>query len=117
MNKSLNKKVFLSFSLPGVSYTGGFNKVASGLDRVSDCINQEQLVPFSCGGGGGRGRSKRIPPQKSLKFQSPKNAIFNVLGTKFEDKRVGFFFSFKKILASIYQSQSIPTSSEQMTKT
>ena len=40
-------------------------------------------------------RSKRVPPQKILKFQSPKNAIFSVLGTKFENKRA--CFSFKKM--------------------
>ena len=62
-------------------------EVASGLDRVTDCINKGLLVPFS---GGGEG-SKRVPRQKILKFQSPKNAIFSVQGTKFEDKRPCFF--------------------------
>ena len=41
------------------------------------------------------GRSKRVPPQEILKFQSPKDAIFSVLGTKFENKRA--CFSFKKM--------------------
>ena len=69
-------------------------EVASGLDRLTDCINKGPLVPFSTGGGGGWG-SKRIPPQKVLKFQSPKNAIFSILGTKFENKRA--CFSLKKL--------------------
>ena len=60
-------------------------EVVSGLDRVTDCT-------FSRGEGG---RSKRVPPQKLLKFQSPKNAIFSVLGTTFKDKRE--CFSFKKM--------------------
>ena len=75
---------------PGVSIK---IEVASGLDRVTDCINKGPLVPFSSGGGGGG--SKHILPQKILKFQSPKNAIFSILGTKFEDKRA--CFSFKKM--------------------
>ena len=66
--------------------------MASSLDRLTDCINKGPLVPFSRGGGGG---SKHVPPQKILKFQSPKNAIFGVLGTKFENKRA--CFSFKKM--------------------
>ena len=66
--------------------------MASSLDRLTDCINKGPLVPFSGGGGGG---SKHVPPQKILKFQSPKNAIFSVLGTKFENKRA--CFSFKKM--------------------
>ena len=112
MNKSLNK-VFLSFSLPGVSYRS-FNKIASGLDRVTHCINKGPLVPFS-GGGGGRGRSKCVLPQKSLKFQSPKNAIFGLLGTKFEDKRA-CFFSYKNVAFVLSVTQSIPTSNGQMMK-
>ena len=68
-------------------------EVASSLDRVIDCINQGPLVPFSMGGRGGE--SKRVPAQKILKFQSPKNAIFSVLGTKLENKRA--CFSFKKM--------------------
>ena len=67
-------------------------EVASGLNRVTDCINKGPLVPFSRKGGEG---SKRVPPQKILKFQSPKNAIFSFLGTKCENKRV--CFSFKKM--------------------
>ena len=67
-------------------------EVASGMDRVTDCINKGPLVVFFSRGGGG---SKRVSPQKILKFQSLKNAIFNVLGTKFEDKRA--CFSFKKM--------------------
>ena len=63
------------------------------MDRVTDCINKGSLVPFS--GGGGGGGSKRVSPQKILKFQSPKIAIFSVLGTKFADKRA--CFSFKKM--------------------
>ena len=51
--------------------------------RVTDGINKGPLVPFSGGGG----RSKRVPPQK--------NAIFSILGTKFENKRA--CFSFKEI--------------------
>ena len=64
--------------------------MASSLDRLTDCINKGPLVPFSGGGG-----SKHVPPQKILKFQSPKNAIFSVLGTKFENKTA--CFSFKKM--------------------
>ena len=30
-------------------------EVASGMDRVTDCINKGPLVPFSRGGGGGAG--------------------------------------------------------------
>ena len=30
-------------------------EVASGMDRVTDCINKGPLVPFSRGGGGGGG--------------------------------------------------------------
>ena len=80
-----------------VPYSGVSIKieVASGLDRVTDCINKRPLVPFSMGWGGGVGGSKRVPPKKILKFQSPKNAIFSVLWTKFEDKRA--CFSFKKM--------------------
>ena len=66
-------------------------EVASGLDRVTDCINKGPLVPSS---RWRQGRSKCILPLKILKFQSPKNAIFSVLGTKFEDKRA--CFSLKK---------------------
>ena len=40
-----------------------------------------------------------------LKFQSPKNAIFSVLGAKFEDKTRACF-SFKKMKLSIYQSHN-----------
>ena len=74
-------------------YTGVSIKieVVSSLGRVTDCINKGPLVPFSRGGGG----SKHVRPQKILKFQSPKNAIFSILGAKFEDKRV--CFSFKKM--------------------
>ena len=72
---------------PGVSIK---IEVASGLDRVTDCINKGLLVLFS---SGGRGGSKHVLPQKILKFQSPKNAIFSILGTKFEDKRVCFSFN------------------------
>ena len=43
-------------------------EVASGLNRVTDCINKGPLVPFSKGGGGG---SKRVPPQKILTFSKP----------------------------------------------
>ena len=68
-------------------------EVASGLDRVTDFINKGPLVPFSRAGRDGT--SKRVLPQKVLKFQSPKNVIFSVLGTKFEDKRA--CFSFKKM--------------------
>ena len=77
--------------------TRGFKKieVARGLDRVTNYINKGPLVPFSGGGGGGWGWSKRVPPQKILKFQSPENAIFSFLGTKCENKRV--CFSFKKM--------------------
>ena len=64
-------------------------EVASGMDRVTDCINKGPLVPFSRGGGG----SKHVPPQKILKFQSPKKGIFSILGTKFEDKRACFSFT------------------------
>ena len=66
-------------------------EVASGLNRVTNCI-KGSLVPFSRRGGG---RSKCVLPQKILKFQSPKNVIFSVLGTIFEDK--GACFSFKKL--------------------
>ena len=66
-------------------------EVASGMDRVTDCINKGPLVPFSRGGGGGG--SKHGPPQKILKFQSPKKGIFSILGTKFEDKRACFSFT------------------------
>ena len=83
--------------------------VASGLDRVTDCINKGLLVPFS---GGGWGRSKRVPRQKILKFQSPKNAIFSVQGTKFEDKRPCFFIQ-ENVAFNLSVTQSIPTSNEQ----
>ena len=76
-------------------------EVASCMDRVTDCINKGPLVPFSTGGGGG---SKRVWPQKILKFQSPKKAISSVLGTKFVDKMA--CFSFKKMLISSYQSHN-----------
>ena len=77
--------------------TMGFKKieVARGLDRVTNYINKGPLVPFSREGGGGWGWSKRVPPQKILKFQSAKNANFSFLGTKCENKRV--CFSFKKM--------------------
>ena len=57
------KAIFLSICEkeskdPGVSIK---IEVASGLDRVTDCINKGPLVPFSRGKGG---RSKRVPPQK-----------------------------------------------------
>ena len=68
-------------------------EVASGMDRVTDCINKGPLVPFSRGGGGREGGSKHVPPQKILKFQSPKKGIFSILGTKFEDKRACFSFT------------------------
>ena len=42
--------------------------VASGLDRVTDCINKGPLVPFSRGGGGG---SKRVPPPKKFEISKP----------------------------------------------
>ena len=68
-------------------------EVARGMDRVTDCINKGPLVPFSRGGWGGEVRSKHVPPQKILKFQSPKKGIFSILGTKFEDKRACFSFT------------------------
>ena len=88
----IGKKARISgfHELPGVSIK---IEVASGLDRVTDCINKGPLVPFFLGGGGREPRC--VLPQKILKFQSPKNAIFSVLGTKVEDKRG--CFSFKKM--------------------
>ena len=45
------------------------------MNRVTDCINKGLLVPFFWGGGGGRGGggggSGGMPPQRSVKFQSP----------------------------------------------
>ena len=67
-------------------------EVARVMDRVTDCINKGPLVPFSRGRGG-EGWSKHVPPQKILKFQSPKKGIFSILGTKFEDKRACFSFT------------------------
>ena len=84
--------------LPGVSIK---IEEVSGLDRVTDCINKGPLVPFSRGEGEGLSAFR---PRKNLKFQSPKNAIFSVLGTKFEDRRA--CFSFKKMWLSIYQSHN-----------
>ena len=55
-------------------------------------------------------------PQKILKFQSPKNAIFSVLGTKFEDKRACFFVQ-ENVAFNLSVTQSIPTRNEQMMKT
>ena len=69
------------------------------------------LVPFLGGGG-----SKCIPPQKILKFQSPKNVIFSILGTKFEDKRVYFFIQ-ENVAFNLSVTQSIPNSNKQMMKT
>ena len=60
--------------------------------------------------------SKRIPPQKSLKFQSPENTIFGLLGTKFEDKRACFFI-YENVAFVLSVTQSIPTSNGQMMKT
>ena len=40
------------------------------MNRVTDCINKGLLVPFFWGGGGERG-SGDMPPQRSVKFQSP----------------------------------------------
>ena len=99
--------------------------VASDLDRVTDCINKGPLVPFSRGRGGGgwwEGSSKCILPQKILKFQGPRNAIFNVLGTKFEDKRACFIIrenvAFNnRLISYLSVTQSIPTSNGQMMKT
>ena len=82
------------------------------MDRVTYCINKGPLVLFFSGGGGG---SKPVPPQKILKFQSPKNAIFSVVGTKFEDKRV--FFIQENVAFKLPVTQSIPKSNEQMMKT
>ena len=78
------KAIFLSICEkeskdPGVSIK---IEVASGLDRVTDCMNKGPLVPFSRGGRGG------------LSAFRPRN-FFSVLGTKCEDKRA--CFSFKKI--------------------
>ena len=62
-------------------------KNPAGLNRVTDCIKREPLVPFfKKGGGGGRGVSEDVLPQKILKFQSPKKVIFSVLGTKVRTK-------------------------------
>ena len=60
-------------------------------------------------GGGGR-RSGHVLPKKILKFQSPKMRFSGFWGL--EAKRT--CFSFKKMQLSIYRSQSIPTSNEQM---
>ena len=46
-------------------------EVASGLDRVTDCINEGPLVPFSSGGGVGGGLSAFRPP-KFWNFKAPK---------------------------------------------
>ena len=51
--------------LPGVSIK---IEEASGLDRVTDCINKGPLVPFSRGGGGG---SKHVPPPKKFEISKP----------------------------------------------
>ena len=47
----IGKKARISgfHELPGVSIK---IEVASGLDRVTDCINKGPLVPFFLGGGG-----------------------------------------------------------------
>ena len=55
--------------VPGVSIK---IEVATGLDRVTDCTNKGLLVPLFYKGGGGRGRSKCIPPQKILNFKALK---------------------------------------------
>ena len=62
------------------------------------------------------GVPEHVPPQKSLKFQSPKNAIFGLLGTKFEDKRACFFI-YENVAFVLSVTQSIPTSNGQMMKT
>ena len=54
--------------VPGVSIK---IEVATGLDRVTDCTNKGLLVPLFYKGGG-RGRSKCIPPQKILNFKALK---------------------------------------------
>ena len=87
---SLLTALIWTFQWSGVSIK---IEVASGLDRVTNCINKGLLVPSSRWRGGGR--SKCILPLNILKFQSPKNAIFGVLGTKFEEKRA--CFSLKKM--------------------
>ena len=61
------------------------------------------------------GRSKCVLPQKILKFQGPKNAIFIVLGTNFENKRV--FFIQENVAFNLLVTQSIPPSNERMMKT
>ena len=61
---------------------------------------------------GGR-RSGHVLPQKILKFQSPKMRFSAFWGL--ETKRT--CFSLKKMQLSIYRSQSIPTSNEQMMET
>jgi len=68
------------------------------------------------GGWGGDEWFKHVLPQKILKFQSPKNAIFSVLGTKFEDKRTCFFIQ-ENVAFNLSVTQSIPTSNKQMMKT
>ena len=68
-------------------------EVASRYGQSNRLYQQGVVGPLFWGGGGGV--SKRVSPQKILKFQSPKIAIFSVLGTKFADKRA--CFSFKKM--------------------
>ena len=67
-------------------------EVASRYGQSNRLYQQGVVGPLFWGGGG---VSKRVSPQKILKFQSPKIAIFSVLGTKFADKRA--CFSFKKM--------------------
>ena len=57
-------------------------------------------------------------PQKILKFKSPNNAIFSILGTKSDDKRECFFHSRKcSFQFTSHTLQSILTSNEQLMKT
>ena len=61
--------------VPGVSIK---IEVASSLDRVTDCTIGPPFL-------GGEGRSNCVPPQKMLKSQSPKNAIFSILDVRTTD--------------------------------
>ena len=73
---------------------------------------QGTISPLFLGRGGER-RSGHFLPRKILKFQIPKMRFSGFWGL--EAKRT--CFSFKKMQLSIYRSQSIPTSNEQMMET
>ena len=82
-------------------------EVASGLNRVTDCINKGPLVPFSI--------LSALRPRKFLNFKALKMRFSAFWGLNLRTKERVFIQ--KNVAFNLPVTQSIPTSNEQMMKT